>query len=78
MINEVLEKYSKDIFDVPIWEWLGIKQVTWSAEEKAWLKKQSKPCKANGHYQKTLEFLFGKHRTIKSIDGCWRRIQRNN
>ena len=55
-----------------------IKQVTWSAEEKAWLKKQSKPCKANGHYQKTLEFLFGKHRTIKSIDGCWRRLQRNN
>ena len=55
-----------------------IKQVTWSAKEKAWLKKQSKPCKANGHHQKTLKSLFGNHRTIKSIDGCWRRIQRNN
>ena len=55
-----------------------IKQVTWSAKEKAWLKKQSKPCKANGHHQKTLQRLFGNPRTIKSIDGCWRRIQRNN
>ena len=55
-----------------------VKQVPWSKEEKAWLKKQSKPCKANGHHQKTLKSLFGRHRTIKSIDGCWRRIQRNN
>ncbi len=55
-----------------------VKQVTWSKEEKAWLKKQSNPCKANGHHQKTLKSLFGKHRTIKSIDGCWRRLQQNN
>jgi hypothetical protein len=53
-----------------------IKQVPWSKEEKAWLKKQPKPCKANGRYQKTLKTLFGNHRTIKSIDGCWRRLQR--
>lgn len=55
-----------------------IKHIPWSKEEKAWLKKQSKPCKANGSYQKTLKTLFGNHRTIKSIDGCWRRLQRNN
>lgn len=55
-----------------------VKQIPWSKEEKAWLKKQSKPCKENGQHQKDLKSLFGNHRTVKSIDGCWRRLQRNN
>ena len=42
MIPDVLEKYSKDIFGVPVWEWLGIAQVTWSIQKKNGLSKKTK------------------------------------
>lgn len=41
MLAEVLEKYSKDIFDIPVWEWLDIKQVTWSVQKKNGLSKNN-------------------------------------
>lgn len=41
MINEVLEKYSKDVFGIPVWEWLGIAKVTWSVQKKNGLSKKN-------------------------------------
>lgn len=34
MLNQVIEKYFKDIEDKPVWEFLGISQVTWSNYKK--------------------------------------------
>jgi hypothetical protein len=40
MLIEVIEKYWKDRMDEPIYEWLGITQVTWSQQKKVGIAKK--------------------------------------
>jgi hypothetical protein len=54
MLLEVIEKYWKDKEEMPIYEWLGISQVTWCQQKKTKIAKKHME-KIYGHFGFTME-----------------------
>lgn len=51
MLYEVIEKYWKDVFDMPIWEWLEISRSSWSRQKNKEFPKK--------YMDKIKEHLYG-------------------